>query len=97
MQCLATKVVRNIEEEIVWETVKIIFGDNMITLSLPKLSKKPATLLFDRQPEKRRRTFPSPVAGASSDNHQLISEITSAPVPALLTALQQCVSNTGSV
>ena len=61
----------------------VTFGYNISTPSLPKLSKKPATPLFDRQPEKRRRTFPSPVSEETCDNRQLISETTSAIVPAV--------------
>ena len=78
------------------EPANVVFGDNINTPSLPKLSKKSATPLFDRQPEERRRTFPSPIA-KESDNRLLIFEIASAFYPAFLTALQQCVSNTGTV
>ena len=97
LQGLDNKFVRNVEEEKVAELAKVIFGDTIITSSLPKPSKKPATLLFDRQPQKRWPTFPSPVAEESSDNKQLVSEITSADVPALLTALRQYGSETGLV
>ena len=96
LQSLANKFVRNVEE-MVKEPANVILGDIISTLSLPKLSKEPATLLFDMQPENRRRTFPYPVAEESSDNRQLISEITSSIVPALMTALQQYVSNTSRV
>ena len=76
------------------EPANVIFVENISTPSRTKLSKKPATPLFERQPEKRTRTFLCPVTEESSDNRQLISEITIEIVPALLTALQQCVLNT---
>ena len=87
MQSLANKFVRNVEEEMVEEPANFIFSDNASPPSLHKLSRIPATPLFDRQPEKRRYTFPSAVEEESSDNRQLISEITNSNVPALLTAL----------
>ena len=64
LQSMANKFVRNVEEEMV-EPANVIFGDNMITPSLPRLYKKPAKPLFDRQPEKCRRTFPSAVEVSS--------------------------------
>ena len=96
LQSLPNKFVRNVEEEMVEDSANVIFGDHTSTPSLPKLSKKKrATPLYDRQPEKRKRTFPSPAAEESSDNRQVTSEMTSAIVPALLNALPQWVSNTG--
>ena len=67
----ADKCARKVGEEVVEEPANI-FGDNIINPSLPKLSEKPATPLFDRQREKHRSTFPSPVAKDSSDNRQLM-------------------------
>ena len=72
LHSLAKNFDRNVEEEMVEEPANVIYGDNMITPSLPNLSKEPATPLFDRQLENRRHTFSSPVADESSDNRQLI-------------------------
>ena len=42
LQSLPNKFVRNVEEEMVEDSANVIFGDNISTPSLPKLSKKNA-------------------------------------------------------
>ena len=97
LQSLGNKFVPGGEEEVIEEPANSVFDDNMIIPSMPQLSKKHATPLYDKQTEKRWRIFHSPVAEEPSENWQLISEITGAIVPAVLTALQQCASKTSPV